>query len=298
MEKREELKEQLKKFMGERGISANRVSLSLGLSSAVLSQYLKGVYQGDNSRVDEAVQDLLERERERRQMGRREMRFVETQEMRRIFEAMRIAHLEGEIAVVYGDAGCGKTTAVKHYAARYKDVILVEADLGLTAKILFKELHKRVGFDGKGSVHDMFEDVVSRLAGTGRMLVIDEAEHLPYRALELVRRLYDKSGIAVALVGMPRLVFNLRGKRGEYAQLYSRVGVACKVNGLSEDDTELIVGEYLPGTNGVWMDFFRFSNQNARHLTKLIHRAARIAEINERQVDGKVVKAAAEMLLI
>ncbi|MEV9348723.1 ATPase, partial [Klebsiella pneumoniae] len=56
--------------------------------------------------------------------------------------------------------------------------------------------------------------------------LIDEAENLPYRALEVIRRIHDKAGVGVVLAGMPRLIINLKGKRGEYAQLYSRVGFA------------------------------------------------------------------------
>ncbi len=299
MEKREQLKEQLKRFREERGISNNRISAALGISPTVLSQYLSGSYGGDNERVDELVEDFLNRERDKLFLGKKATKYAATQQAKRIYEALRMAHLEGEIAVIYGEAGTGKTTAVKRYAKKHPEVLFIEADLGYTAKILFRELHKKVGYDGKGSIHDMFEDITQKLSDTGRMLVIDEAEHLPYRALEMVRRLYDKAGIAVALVGMPRLVFNLRGRRGEYAQLYSRVGIACKVASLSESDTEKIVKSYLPESNGIWKEFYEHSRQNARHLTKLIYRADRIAQINNRRkIDKKIVKAAADMLLI
>lgn len=294
---RDELKQELQKFREEKNVSGNRIAAAIGVSSAVLSQWMKDNYAGDNGRIDELVWGFLEREKEKAAMAKKETRFVKITAAKRIYETLRMAHLEGEIAVVYGEAGAGKTASVRKYAERHKDAILIEADFGYTAKILFRELHKRLGFDGKGTLHDMFEDVRSKLAGTGRLLIIDEAEHLPYRALELVRRLYDKAGIGVALVGMPRLIFNLRGRRGEYAQLYSRVGIACKVDELTEEDAKKIISAYV-GDSADFGEFFKHSKRNTRHLTKLIYRSERIAKINnKRKIDRGVIKAAAELLL-
>lgn len=282
----------------ESGVSANRIAGSLGISAATLSGWLRGTYAGTMERVAELVQNFIDKEKEKRLLAKKGYKYVHTTQSKRIYESFRMCHLEEEIGVIYGDAGCGKTTACKHYADKHKDTILIESDLGYTAKILFKELHKRLGYDGKGTIHDMFEDVTGKLTGTGRFIIIDEAEHLPYRALELLRRLYDKAGIGIALTGMPQLVFNLRGKRGEYAQLYSRVGIACKVLELKQKDVEQIVATYMPGSNGIWKEFYTECNKNARLLAKLIYRSQRIAQINECDVDSKVVKAAAEMLLV
>jgi len=293
-----QLQHQLKLLMEERGVSGNRVAAAVGVSPAVISGWLKDSYSGDAARIDELVSVFLEKEKEKSAIGDKKLAFVQTSGAKRIFEALRMCHIEGELGVVYGDAGCGKTRAVKEYSKRYKDALLIEADLGFSAKILFKELHQRLGFDGKGNIHDMFEDCCQKLNDTGRLLIIDEAEHLPYRALELLRRLFDKAGIGVALVGMPRLVFNLRGRRGEFAQLYSRVGIACSVSGLKETDVEKLVHTALPGSNGIWENFYKASKQNARHLSQLIYRSKRIAEINNCKISAQVITRAAEMLLI
>lgn len=300
MKRREQLQQELELFKQSSRfkVTNNSISAAVGISPASLSQWLSGNYQGDNSKIDSLIAEFLSRENEKLLLGKKESKFVQTSQSKRIYEALRMSHLEGEIAVVYGEAGSGKTTAIKEYAAKHKDSILIEADLGFTTKILFRELHKKLGYDGRGIIHDMFEEVVAKLKDTGRMLIIDEAEHLPYRSLEMLRRIYDKAGVGIALVGMPRLVFNLRGKRGEFAQLYSRVGIACKVAELSGKDTEEIVHAYFPNSNGLWAEFHNQSKQNARHLSKLIYRSQRIAQINSTDINKQIVKAAAEMLLI
>jgi len=293
-----DLKQEFKKVMEERGLSLSAVSRSLGISTAAISQWQSNTYTGNVAKIDAAVKSFLERHRERLKTPKKVIKFIPTSISERVFEIGRICHLDEELGVVYGNAGIGKTEAIKQYARMNSDVIFIESDLGVTAKILFSELHKRVGLDGRGCLHDLFEDVVSRLKESGRLIIIDEAEHLPYRALELLRRVYDKASVGVLLVGMPRLIANLRGRRGEYAQLYSRVGIAGKLDSFRVEDTQRIVALVLPSSNGVWKSFHEESCGNARRLFKLLQRSVRVAEINEMPVTPEVIREAAKMLII
>ena len=100
---------------------------------------------------------------------------------------------------------------------------MIESDSGYTAKALLLEIHKRLGLSGKGCAYELMNEVVNKLRNSGRLLIIDEAENLPYRALEITRRIHDKTGIGILLVGTNDLLENLRGLNNQYEQLYSRV---------------------------------------------------------------------------
>ncbi len=293
-----DLRQELKDLMDGRGLSLSAVSRALGISNTALSQWFSGNYPGNVAKIEDAVKSFLGRQKERLQAPKKTFEFVLTSVAQRVFEVARICHLDGEIGIVYGDAGLGKTRAIKEYAAQNPDVVLIEADLGHTAKILFSELHRRLGMDGLGSVHAMFEDVVERLRESGRLIIVDEAEHLPYRALELLRRVYDKAGIGIMLAGMPRLISNLRGKKGEYAQLYSRVGIAGRLERLKPEDTEALVKSALPTSNGIWKAYHESANGNTRVLSKLLARSTRIAEINSKPVTAEIIRETAKMLII
>lgn len=177
-------------------------------------------------------------------------------------------------------------------------MILIEADLGYTAKVLFSELHRRLGMDGRGHLNSLLNDCVERLKGSDRLIIVDEAEHLPYRALELLRRIYDKAGIGILLVGMPRLISNLQGKKGDFAQLHSRVGYAMRLDPLKEQDVQGLVHAILPNSNGLYKTYHEISGGNTRILSKLIMRSIRVAELNNIPVDAEVVKGTAKMLII
>lgn len=293
------LKDELKNYMHEHDdMSQAELARGIGISSTALSQWLNDTYPGNIAKIEDKVKNFLELQKERLSSPKGEIQFQHTSNVKRGFETAKICHLDGEIGVLYGEAGCGKTTLLKEYAKRYNDVIMVEADLGFTTKILFRKLHREIGLDGQGCIHDMFEDIVARLKNSGRLIIIDEAEHLPYRALELLRRVYDKAHVGILLAGMPRLISNLRGKKGEYAQLYSRVGIATKLDSLKHQDTEAIVKSFLPDSNGIWKEFHEHSMGNTRILCKMLLRSKRLAQINECEVTKEIVKKTAEMLII
>jgi len=288
----------LKQLMNERGYSQTAVARNLGISTAALSQWLAGDYSGRSEKIAAAVDGFLQRERERRAITRLEIDFLYTDTARRILEVCRMCHLDGEIGLITGEAGNGKTTAVKEYARQNSDVVLIEADLGYSARVLFKELHRKTGHDGEGILHDMFEDVVDKLNGSGRLIIVDEAEHLPTRALDLLRRINDKTGVGIVLIGLPRLVEQVTKKRGDYAYLYSRIGMAARVFKLTEEDVKLFVEGVFPGANGMCKSFGTACGGSARILVKLLRRAKRLTQINNAQLTRSLVDKAAEMLLV
>lgn len=294
-----ELRNKLRAFIDETGKSASAVAKGIGRSPAALSQYLNFSYKGDVAKLEVAIENWLARQAERQERNvKPQTDFIQTSIARKVFELADYCLIENEIGVIYGPAGLGKTFAVKEFNRQNPATILIEADLGYTAKVLFQELHKAVGLDGHGQIHSLFEDIVAKLKGSDRMIIVDEAEHLPYRALELLRRIYDKAGVGILLIGMPVLIGNLRGKRGEYAQLFSRVGVKGVLQVLDPSDTELFVKNALPDSNGVYKTFHSVANGNTRVLTKLIRRSIRMSEINNMPIDKDLVTEAGKSLMI
>ena len=282
----------------DRGLTQAAVARAIGFSDSALSQWLGGKYKGDVKTLEHAVTGFLQRDLERSEKRRITLPFVLTSAAARIFDACRMAHLDGEIGVVIGDAGIGKTTAIKEYAARNSDVILVEADLGYTARDLFAELHKKCGFDGLGSINRMKDEVIDKLKGSGRLIVIDEAEHLPVRALDLVRRINDKAGVGILFCGLKRFMESLRLKQADFAYLYTRVGFKVALENLRPQDVEMLVQEVIPGSNGLWKSFHENSYGNGRILGKLIARTLRLCDLNGAQPSADLVREAAKMLVV
>ena len=290
------LVEDLKILLKKKNYSVTSVAKAVNLSNATLHLWMNNNYKGNVKKIEDAVAKFLEIEKLRE--GRIKVDFVKTSVVDDVFDIARTCHVENEIGVCYGDAGIGKTFAVKKYAIEHSETILIEADLGYTPKVLFSEIHKNLGFDGSGTIHAMLEDIIAKLKHTGRLIIVDEAEHLPYKSLELLRRVYDKAQVGILLVGMPRLIMNLRGEKRQYAQLYSRVGISLTLNSLLKEDIEAIVSSVIPDYYSIYPTISHYCVGNTRVLTKLLARAIRIAELNSMEINSEVIEASIRQIIM
>ena len=76
----------------------------------------------------------------------------------------------------------------------------------------------------------MMEEVRTRLAGTNKVVIVDEAQHLKLPAIEELRSLSDPDiatgtpGNGVCLIGNSEVYDRIRGKaQAEFAQIFTRV---------------------------------------------------------------------------
>lgn len=294
------LTEQLTTLMQDKHLSQAAVGRAIGKSPAVVNQYLQSKYTGDVTAINGLVKNLLRREVEKEQSAKVEIPYVQTTTARKVREVLRLAHVEGEINVVYGEAGLGKTLALRAYAADYPDAILLEVDPGYTARVVLQELADKLGLISRGSIHDLSGAIIGKLQGSGRIILVDEAELLPYRALEVLRRIYDKcnGSVGVVLAGMPRLLINLKGKRGELVQLYSRIGFAFNLgNALPKTDIETIASQLLGDDNGMGDALYEACSGNTRRLSKLLRGVIRTSRINQRPVTAGMIQEFSRMLI-
>ncbi|ENY6048814.1 TPA: AAA family ATPase [Klebsiella pneumoniae subsp. pneumoniae] len=291
---------ELNDLMTRKGYSQTQVARAIGKSTAVINQYLQGKYAGDVPAIDALARSFINREVEKEKSQKITARFVPTVTSRKGMDVIKYAHLDGDLNVIYGAAGLGKTMILREYAAQHRDALLIEADPGYTARVVLEELCGLLGISKRGNMHELSEACIAALRDSGRLLMVDEAENLPYRALETLRRIHDKSGIGLVLAGMPRLIINLKGKRGEYQQLYSRVGFAlCIGDSLPQSDITDIAVSMLPGAGSqeVSEALFKASHGNARRLFKLVRGVSRHSEISGNAVSAGAVRKFAEMLI-
>lgn len=289
------IQNRLKKILEIKNLSLANAARSNGLSPATLHLWMNNKYKGNVENINKTIEQFIERELLRDENIN--IPFVETTVAQDVFDIANTCHVESEIGVCCGMAGLGKTYAVKMYALEHRDVILIETDFGYTPKVLFTEIHKKIGFDGKGDLHSMLIDIVNKLKNSGRLIIVDEAENLPYRALELLRRIYDKAKVGILLVGLPKLLTNLKGNKGQYKQLYSRVGVLAELLPIPDNDILEITSKVTPDSEYIYPKLSAFCGGNTRVLTKLLVRASRIAKLNNTTIDEDVLNSALTQLL-
>lgn len=296
------LQQKLAEFKAKSGMNQTMLARGIGVSPASISMYLNDTYAekgGKYETIEPKIEAFLEVQESKAQREELVLGFVSTKTTRRISEVMRDAHEAGDTVVIYGQAGLGKTQAVKNYCEKNPAAILIEANPSFTALVLMRKLAAAAKVSTVGSLNDLFESVSDRLRDSGRLIVVDEAENLPLRALEIIRRLHDDTGCGLVLSGMPRLVANLRGKHGELVQLYSRVSVALNLgDSMPDDELEEIARAAMPEADDATIaELVKQSNGNTRRMSKLMCGAVRTANKNSIKMQSGIIKKYSTLII-
>lgn len=229
---------ELKEFMQLSGKSQRQISKETGVSTSVISQFLEGTYTGNNEKVEQTVKQYLKVSKERLNSVQSTVFYEELYNTKNVLFACAYAHKRNDIALVSGDAGAGKTTALEYYTRNNTGVIMVTADsCTTTATAILKVISEKFGkqTDYKKSV--LMKELISHLKGTNRLIIIDEADHLTFQALQAVRNLNDMAKVGVILSGNNKIYRQmLKGQKGEdFDQIRTRIFVR-----------KMVVNDYTP----------------------------------------------------
>jgi len=294
-----DLREELRKYLDDNDLPATQVAREIDLSPATISSWMSGTYKGRVERIDTAVESYLIRK-----AGgptKHTDRVVQTSVRSRLCGMAQTCHTQGSMGLAIGVAGIGKTLACRHYRDSNPGVILLEIDFGFTAWAMMSELHKAVGFDGSGGMHRQMLDIVERLKGSNRLIIIDEAEHLPYRALEMIRRVYDHTGVGVLLVGLRKLFEGIWGLRGQYSQFQSRCTAGViKLDNITLPDARRIASSCLSESvsDDIVQCLYTTVKGNARSFRALITKTLTNADGNAAAIDVDLIKESATILCL
>jgi DNA transposition AAA+ family ATPase len=151
-------------------------------------------------------------------------------ETRHVRDALRMAQsvmdsLEtGPIGQLVGESGTGKTRAGKYLVERM-GAVRVCGSQGISNKVLAGKIATAFGVEkAPGSANSLIGKLESLVAG--KLLIVDETNHLRWQQLELLRYLADEAGMGLILVGTDLMDRPFKdGRTATYlAQLASRIG--------------------------------------------------------------------------
>lgn len=294
-----QLQQKLLQFMQVNGLSQKTVAKAIGENQGALNQWLQGKYKGTSEKFDLAVQAYLEREMGKQAIKQLEQVLANTETTKRILFHAQAVHQSCDNGLLYGNAGMGKTTALRHYAKQNPDVILLEVTMTYSPSVVLKTIAKKVGVPVSGSLNDINEAILAKLSGSGRMIIVDEAENLSTRALEILRRLHDIAGVGLLLAGTKRLLVNLVGRHGELAQLHSRVGKTLALpEVVADDELTQIARLTLPSVSDTLLkEIVKHAQGSPRRLWKMMDNCDRYSKSHQEPINAEMVQVAKQSLL-
>lgn len=246
-----DLREQLRLVQSaDRSLTQTQIARETGLSPSAVNQWLKGVYAGDNDSIETKMRTWLDAYHQRRATGSRmptAPAWVDTTIGQRVIGALAYAHTAGDIAMIYGAAGLGKTKAIEHYAASGLNVWIATMSPSTSGVVpAMQEICAALDISAQGGASVMRRTVARRVRSTGGLLVVDEAQNLSNAALEEIRTIHDATGIGIVFVGNEEMYARLTsGTRAAYLdRLRSRVGKRLPLRKASEADIVSLIAAW------------------------------------------------------
>lgn len=231
----------------ERKLTQTQLAREIGVSGSALNQWLAGVYAGDNPAIEAKLRIWVDAYHSRRRSSSQmpaAPEWVATPTGQRIISALAYAQVAGDIAIIYGGAGVGKTSAIRHYALGALNVWHVTMTPASASVVTaLEEICAAIGINEQGGAARLHRAIVRRVRSTGGLIVIDEAQHLSTAALDQIRSIHDATGIGIALVGNTEVYARMTGgSRAAYLdRLYSRIGKRVHVRGSTADDVAAMI---------------------------------------------------------
>lgn len=211
----------LRKLKEDRKLTNEVLGRMLGVHETRVSKYLNSQNTNDfDARpVSAAVEDVLKSEALRSDTA---IELFDTFITTRIGGSYEMIRKTGDIGLIFASAGLGKSSSVQIESRQRPLTMAFAASKGNAS-----------ASDVEGMIFDRIETkewdrcskrrkfIISRLADSRRLLLIDNAQRLGSDALKYVFDLHDETGIPVAFIGNPEVETVIR--RND--QLFSRIGI-------------------------------------------------------------------------
>lgn len=234
--------------------SQNKAAKTLkGVSPATVSQVLNGNWELISEDMWRTIATQIG-------YDARKWAVVQTEGYNEMYEVLSDAQENTLVFAVIGDAGCGKSQAIKVYGERNRNTLVLSCSEYWNRKQFLVELLRSLGVDAAGcTVVDMMADAVHQLKRReGVLLVLDEADKLSdqilYFFITLYNQLEDHIGIVLCATQHleKRITKGVRNNRKGYREIYSRIArkfvqipavnasdiaAVCMANGITDKKT-------------------------------------------------------------
>lgn len=247
------LRDWLEDYIAANKLSHADVASRFNVTPTRITKYLGLNKPGHDPEPDAGkIQSLVKamrRHEERRAEFRRNL--FENGVTRDIAGIFRRVLRTGDIGLIHGDAGAGKTCGGELFCRDNPDSIFLTVkeyarNSHAIRNMLFDDLIETSETQYPGNVPVMMwiEEVIR---GSERLIIVDNAQRLRIKEFKMLMDFNDATESGIVFIGNPEVLDTLR----ESDQLFSRIGIVHRVKSQDQRDAEdtamRLIAQFAPG---------------------------------------------------
>jgi DNA transposition AAA+ family ATPase len=243
------LAERLRQHKDASGESWKSLAAKIGLGDSTLSAFAAGKYLGDNQAIATELSKWFRTEETQELFGNSFLAppFQMTTTAKNIHAVLTFAKLSN-MAIITGEPGMGKTSALKRFAEQNANVWRVTASPSRSGyNAFFAALLQAMNAPHSGPAGFYLSERVRRLMNqrNAPLIVIDEAQFVGENVIEEVRAIHDDTGCGVVFCGNRQVPGRIDGNHtAQYAQRSSRIGKRLDLTVPTGQDVSIILGAW------------------------------------------------------
>jgi DNA transposition AAA+ family ATPase len=212
--------ERFAEYVKSRGISMKQAAKEIGYSRSTLSEWNGAKYLGDVDAVGRAINQWMELD-SRRRSAHSPKDYVQTWIAEDMRSQVYLADKHGLMLALVVPAGAGKTMVLKALTEELRGVY-VSCEAGMTGRDLFFKIAEALGWNQKGgSRGELSRFIISILAGTKRIIFLDEAHQLGDK-IGMVRSIHDEAKVPIVFAGTDDILRAVNDRAHGRGQFSSR----------------------------------------------------------------------------
>ena len=287
-----------KEFLKKHKQTQKWLAMNLSVSDAQISTFLGGNYNGNVQNLEQKVKNFIENFISNDVKSQELDFFIENDNTQSVNYIMRRAIEKNKLSVIIGSAGYGKTTAIKKFIENRPEAIFIKANNLFSTKDFLEILCTRLNIKIESRGSAMFNSIVTTLKRANKFIVIDEAEWLKDKTLDMVRNIWEESYTPIILSGTLILNQNLTGIRGQLDYVNSRINGRCKLDKVNESTIRAVCGVYKIDKKAIDL-VMTLTNGNFRTVSNLLDEAKSfIKDFNaDEKITVEIVEEVSKMAL-
>ncbi len=234
--------------LAEREGSQNKASNLVGVSLSIISGLKTGNYKGNRDKQFDKLIAYFELKQEASTVATADHEYVPTSISEQVQGYIRNCQMRGGLLAISGDAGIGKTRAIRKFAKdNTSSTIWITSNPCLcTVKPILRAICKQLNITAKTN-DDMYSAILDKLRD-GMVIVIDEAQHLSIKVIETLRGFSDYFSdrgqtLGICFVGNSMTISKFGGKADAvFEQIANRTlqKPIFSTQDIQEDDMRLL----------------------------------------------------------